>query len=316
MELTVDGSTLSPRLLISSVPYALRSAVAASAERLGNQLPADFAAAAHTHNGAYLPLSTSLACPGTQKMVALSASGAVVCADDQGATYTAGSGVAIANNQVSVAFAGSGAAATAARSDHTHAGAYVPVNTATCPAGQKSVGTAADGAPVCLADLDTAYTAGSGLTLAGTQFSTAFAGSGVAITSSRSDHGHAYTCPQTFSSHWWATGSLATEGTKILCAKAVAATNITWFAAARACAVTHASSRLCTAAELTVLRAPSSGSHAQVTLFSNYWLADRPGDNLAMYTNSTSGDDFDAEINVNLNVQQGYYCCLDGNFFR
>jgi len=43
---------------------------------------------------------------------------------------------------------------------------------------------------VCAADDDTTYTAGDGLTLAGTQFSVNFAGSGGADTVARSDHNH------------------------------------------------------------------------------------------------------------------------------
>lgn len=42
----------------------------------------------------------------------------------------------------------------------------------------------------CAADTDTTYTAGNGLTLTGTAFSVNFAGSGVANTAARSDHGH------------------------------------------------------------------------------------------------------------------------------
>lgn len=297
LEVSIDGTTLSPRMQVTSVPFAVRADTAGVAERLGTLQPGDVALASHSHNGTYLPLSSTLACSGSQKVTGLTAQGAVVCGND-----------------LDVGLAGSGSAATAARSDHTHVGTYVPVNTARCGATQRAVGLNANGSPICEADLNTTYAAGTGLTVSGTTFNVSFGTSGTAASAARSDHGHSYTCPAGYKSHWFSS-TAAAEGTRVLCTKPVASVNVTWVEAVRRCALDHGAGRLCTVADLTLARMASTPSHTQESLFANYWLADRGGDNMAFRTNATSGDDFDQESNVNDQLQ-GFYCCNGGNFFR
>jgi hypothetical protein len=100
---------------------------------------------------------------------------------DDMANYTAGSGITINGSQIAVRFDANGTSTNVSHADHTHVGAawLAWANLAGIPAGF------ADGV-----DGDTTYSAGSGLGLAGTQFSVNFAGDGVAATAARSDHGH------------------------------------------------------------------------------------------------------------------------------
>jgi hypothetical protein len=106
---TVDGTALSPRLAIRSVPYALRAGVCDSADSLGGLGPEDFAAAGHDHAGTYLPVGATLACGGTDKVTGVdAATGDVSCAADQDTTYSAaaGGGLSVASNAFSVASGG------------------------------------------------------------------------------------------------------------------------------------------------------------------------------------------------------------------
>jgi hypothetical protein len=315
VEVSVDGQVLLPRLPVVSVPYAVRASVAASASTLGTLAPGDVALTGHTHN--YLPVGTMLSCSGTDKMVGLTTSGSVLCAADTGATYTAGAGITLANGQIATTFAGTGQSATSARSDHNHAGIYLPFgSTLTCPGTQKVIGLNTNGSVVCGNDADTdtntTYSAGAGLQLTGTSFSVSLGGTGTATTVARSDHFHSYSCPTGYLSHWFSGG--AQEGTKVLCSRAVAQT-ATWPQAARSCATANGSGRLCSILELTIARAPTTFSHPQQVLLSGYWLADRLADDLAAVTNATSGDNFDFQQDP-LTSATGYYCCTDGNFFR
>ena len=102
LELEIDGTTLSPRSAVRSVPYAIRAGVADDAHALNGMLPEEFAGvahghewldlsdvpatfppAAHSHAGAYLPVGTSVTCGAGQKMVGLDTStGNVICAAD------------------------------------------------------------------------------------------------------------------------------------------------------------------------------------------------------------------------------------------
>jgi hypothetical protein len=314
LEVSVDGQVLSPRLPVVSVPYAVRATLAASAATLGNLAPADVALASHTHAGTYLPVGATLGCMGTDKVVGLTASGNVVCAADSGGTtYVAGQGLALNGSTFSVSFAGSGVINSAARSDHNHNGVYLPVGgPLTCTGTQKVTGLSTNGSVLCAADVDTTTGAGAGLSLVGSNLQVNFAGSGTAVTSSRSDHGHGYTCPSGFLSHWFPGGT--PEGTKVLCTRAVTSA-VTWPQAVRACAATYSASRLCSIQELTIARYPTIPTHTQETLNAGYWLADRLADDQAAITNAGSGDNFDASQDP-LTTGSGFYCCTDGNFFR
>ncbi|MDP1827475.1 MAG: hypothetical protein Q8L48_29665 [Archangium sp.] len=314
LEVSVDGQVLSPRLVVTSVPYAVRSTLSASSATLGNLTPGDVARANHTHAGTYLPVGASLGCTGTDKVVGLDASGSVICAPDSGGTtYVAGAGITIAGSSVSVAFAGAGVATTAARSDHNHAGAYLPVGTVlTCPVGQHVTALNANGSVTCQADL----TPGTGLIQSGTTIAANYlvgALYGTSTSPARADHGHGYVCPLGFRSHWFATTG-SPEGTKVLCTRPVAQA-ATWVGAVRACATNYSASRLCTIQELTIARGPATLSHTQEVLLSGYWLADRLADDFAAVTNATTGDNFDAQQDP-ATTATGFYCCTDGNFIR
>ena len=50
LEVTVNGDVMEPRVALVSVPYALRAAVADTAETLGDLAPGDVAEADHTHH--------------------------------------------------------------------------------------------------------------------------------------------------------------------------------------------------------------------------------------------------------------------------
>lgn len=93
--------------------------------------------------------------------------------------------------------------------------------TGTCPAGNSIRTINADGTVVCEPDDDsaTAYTAGPGLTLTGTQFGVSFAGTGTATTAARSDHTQAWSSltgvPAGFADGTDDTGTSYTAGTGI-----------------------------------------------------------------------------------------------------
>jgi hypothetical protein len=76
LEVTVDGTTLAPRLPIRSVPYAVR---AGTASLLGDRGPNDFAPADHAHTGTYMPAVTTSCGPGNY-VAGLNANGTPQCA--------------------------------------------------------------------------------------------------------------------------------------------------------------------------------------------------------------------------------------------
>jgi hypothetical protein len=163
LEVTVDGTVMSPRLPIESVPYAVRAGVAGSADLLGGLAPDD------------LQARVTGTCAAGNAIRVIDVAGAVTCepvgsGDITGVTTAAGSGLE--------GGAGSGTAALSLLT--------------TCAAGQvlKLVG----GAWACGDDLDTdtdtTYTNGPGLSLTGTELAVAFGGTGVATTVARSDHDH------------------------------------------------------------------------------------------------------------------------------
>ena len=169
LEVIVNGTALAPRLSMLSVPYALH---ADSAGLLGGLAPDD------------VQVRVASTCAAGSAIRAIGADGAVTCEPDD-----------------DLALAGSGAAATAARSDHNHAGIYLPVGgTLSCAAGAKVTGLDAAGNVQCGADAVgtgdiTGVTAGAGLTGGGASgdvgLAVAFAGTGAASTAARSDHHHA-----------------------------------------------------------------------------------------------------------------------------
>jgi hypothetical protein len=106
-------------------------------------------------------------CAAGSSISAIAAGGTVTCQTDTNTTYTAGNGLQLAGTTFSASYGGTGTATTLSRSDHDHAGTYLPATT--CTVGYVLKATA--GGWACAADEDTTYTAGSGLSLSGTAFS-------------------------------------------------------------------------------------------------------------------------------------------------
>ncbi len=287
IELQVDGTVLSPRLAVTSAPYAMRAGVCEDAERLGGLTADDFAAADHDHAGAYLPLSSALTCGAGQKVAALDASGSVVCSPDldSNTTYSAGTGLGMTGTTFNVAFGGSGAASTSARSDHNHSGTYIGVSSSmSCPAGTFVYGINSLGQVSCAAF-------------------PSFGGSGNSFQIAHSNHNHiGGSCPVGFSSY--------SSGPTQICIRWFAGTGpYTWSAAAKQCLV-DGGANLCRHEQ--VLRVKQIDSTFNVT--TNYWLGDRIADDMALITDTATGDDIDGEAST-LTTHAGYYCCSERTWF-
>ncbi|MDP1825695.1 MAG: hypothetical protein Q8L48_20710 [Archangium sp.] len=161
LEVSVDGTTMSPRLAIVSVPYAIRASVAASALQVGSLTESA------------IQRRVTGTCNAGQAVRSIDAAGGVQCESVSG-----GGGGDITS--VTTA-AGSGLNGGAATGD-------VPLSLITCAAGEvlKHNGTAW----ACAADASGSTMAGPGLTLAGSTLSINFGGGGSATTVARSDHKH------------------------------------------------------------------------------------------------------------------------------
>ncbi len=170
LEVTVNGTTLSPRTPVASVPYALRSTVAG---RIGNLTEPDLQKRVSNECGPGTAIR-SIYADGT-----VSCQASAVTFNDAGmsgltsVTGTAGisGGGAVGDVRLSVDFAGSGSANTAARSDHQHSGTYLPKGSVlTCPTGYNVTGIEPTSGSVVCAPVDTlggtvtSVVAGSGLT--------------------------------------------------------------------------------------------------------------------------------------------------------
>ncbi|MFO0598173.1 MAG: hypothetical protein U0228_22915 [Myxococcaceae bacterium] len=199
LEVTVDGTVMSPRLGVVSVPYAIRASVAAAVGSLTES---------------NIQRRVTGTCNAGQAIRSIDAAGGVVCesvgggggGDITSVTTAAGSGLiggvatgdanlslmTCANGEV-LKSNGTGWACGSAGTTYTGT-APVTVNGSAiglmnCAAGEvlKYSGSAWG----CAADNGgTAYSAGNGLTLTGSQFSVNFAGTGSANTAARSDHTH------------------------------------------------------------------------------------------------------------------------------
>jgi hypothetical protein len=128
LEIEVDGQRLSPRLPITSVPYALR---AERAGQVGSLSESD------------IQRRISMTCPAGQTIASIGADGSAVCSG-----YTGASGVSVTGTQVA--------------GDTSYLQRRV---SNTCPAGQSIRAIAQDGAVTCEIDDNTTYTAGAGITI-------------------------------------------------------------------------------------------------------------------------------------------------------
>jgi hypothetical protein len=215
--------------------------------------------------------------------------------------------VCSADVDTSVTFAGSGTATTAARSDHNHAGVYLPLAATgrTCTGTQKVTTVNADGTVTCAADVDTdtntTYTAGTGLTLSTNSFAVNFAGTGALNFAARADHNHNEICPSGYATYSGNSGSGSP-----LCIKRVTQ-SATYSAAATSCFLDHAAGELCTYAQIRIGTTVGGG----LTLTDDYWMADRVDDNWVLRVNGTNPLDFDEAIEVVATAVTGpgFYCC-------
>jgi hypothetical protein len=89
-----------------------------------------------------------------------------------------------------------------------------------------------------------------------------------------------------------------------LCTERVVSTQ-NWFGASDLCN-TNAGARLCTYQQMR--RACASG---KVTLVVGSWLADRMGDDAALFVNLADCTNFDGVVNALPGTQPAAYCCLE-----
>jgi len=129
------------------------TAVTAGTGLTGGGTSGDVTLAADTN---YLQRRVSGACPAGQYLKAINADGTVTCEPDDNTTYTAGTGLSLSGNQFSV-----NTALIQARV------------TGSCNSGNAIRVINADGTVTCEPDDNTTYTAGTGMTLSGNQFSLA-----------------------------------------------------------------------------------------------------------------------------------------------
>ncbi len=166
LEVSVGGTVLTPRTPVLSVPYALRSTVAAQVGTL---------------TAAQIQQRVSGACGAGAAIQTINTDGTVSCqavgANDAGVTsitnITAGAGLigggSTGNVALAVNFAGSGSATTAGRSDHTHTGTYLPLGPVlACAVNDRVVSiNPSTGSVVCAPGGITSLAAGSPLSSSG-----------------------------------------------------------------------------------------------------------------------------------------------------
>jgi hypothetical protein len=186
LEVSVDGTVLSPRTAVASVPYAMRSNAAAKVGTLGEL---------------DIQKRVSSTCPVNSSIRVIDAMGNVTCqsanvmmASDGGTSISAvfaGGGLSGGGTSgdvtLAVNFAGSGSASTAARSDHSHLGAYLPLGGTLACSGTEKVSSISSvtGSVTCTSDNNTTYSASSngGLSLSGTGFGLQSCNSGYVLKS-------------------------------------------------------------------------------------------------------------------------------------
>lgn len=93
LEITIDGQVSSPRVLIESVPYAIRAGVCTKSS------DSDTLA---THPPSYFQRSVTGGCTGTSSIQTVNADGTVGCVTPTSTTYTAGTGLLLAGTQFAI----------------------------------------------------------------------------------------------------------------------------------------------------------------------------------------------------------------------
>lgn len=148
LEIVVNTESLTPRLAINSVPYAMRTTVATNADFLGGSIgPGDVVTSVNGSSGVVATkagntVAVSLSTTGCASGQAYKFNGTTfACANDLNTTYTGGAGVSVSGTTISL-------------------------NTIGCSNGQvyKFNGTTF----ACAPDADTTYTAGTGVNVTGT----------------------------------------------------------------------------------------------------------------------------------------------------
>jgi hypothetical protein len=199
LEIVIGNETLAPRLPLNSVPYAVRTEAAATADLLGGMFGAsdvvtqvtgkDGVAAIKSGNGVSVGLSTA-GC--TNGQVYKFNGTTFACGADANNTYTGGNGITVSGTTVSLATTGctngqvykfngtSFACAADAGTNFTAGigidltGGAIALNSSGCAAGSvwKFNGTTF----ACQPDANTTYTGGNGITVSGTTVSLATTG--------------------------------------------------------------------------------------------------------------------------------------------
>ena len=192
VEIEIDGEVLEPRLQFGTVPYAAWADSAGDAQTVGGATLEDLQAPVAWGDLVDVPadlldgdddttdwasltgvpadlldgddeadltgyqraLTGDGGCPAGSSLRTIAVDGSFTCQPDTDTTYTAGDGLLLVGGGFVVDLSEVQARLTAA-----------------CPAGRVLQGIEADGTPTCVADADTTYTAGSGLTLSGGTFS-------------------------------------------------------------------------------------------------------------------------------------------------
>ncbi len=263
----------------------------------------------HAHTGTYLPMPATLVCPVGRLVSGLQSDGSLTCATANSALSVSPSFTAALVNgapQLQLSFAGTGVNLSAARSDHTHSGTYLPLGTSlSCPTGQRVAAIDSGGSVVCstttiavAATQSLTSVTNNGIAVIGVNFG----GTGSSLNPARADHTHTAVCPTGYATHG------GTGVASPLCVKRVAQANVQWGDAVTACYVDHAGGQLCTYNEL---RIAFSTPPAETQVI-GYWMADRVDDDWVLRlntNNNTTNFDEKVEISSTAVPGPGYYCC-------
>lgn len=155
LEVSVDGQTMSPRMDLNTVAYAFKAQQCVDSSTVGGYAPTDFAMATHDHDTRYYTQSQLSTSGQSQVDWGNLANVPAGLADgDQDTTYSAGTGLSLAGTVFSA-----------------DTGYLQRRVSQSCNAGSSIRVINADGTVTCETDDGNAYSAGTGLNLAGFTFS-------------------------------------------------------------------------------------------------------------------------------------------------